>query len=112
MMKKIFIRLFFVIIIFTIFLIILLKYQTNKLNGDAVSGYHNEGKYYILTYDKEYKEVSRTAWYFNKLIWRMTIIFSLLLGICFIIFMVVYFFPFVIKESKILSKLLTKVTHR
>jgi len=81
-------------------LIIISKYHTNKLNGVAEEGYHNEETFYILTYDKEYKEVSRIAWYLNKIIWRMTIIFSLLLGICFIIFMVIYIFPFVIKKLK------------
>ena len=58
------------------------------MNGAAFDGgYHNNEFYYILTYDQEYKEVSKTTWHLNNTIWITTIIFYFLSGISFIIFM-------------------------
>jgi len=99
-LKKIFPKIFITVIFSSILLIIILNYQTKKINGDALSGYHDEGVYYILTDNNEYKEVSRAVWYFNSALWIMTVISWLLLIICFCIFSIVYFFPFIRRENK------------
>jgi len=73
-LKKVFSKIFITVIFSSILLTIILYCQTLKLNGDALSGYHDEGAYYILTYDKEYKEVSRVTWYFNSALLITTVL--------------------------------------
>jgi hypothetical protein len=74
--------------------------QTIELDGDAISGYREADSYYILTGEENYKEVTKRLWYFNRVLWIITISFSFLTGIGFMFFIFAYIIPFVINESK------------
>ena len=98
--RKVFFKIYILIIVLTIIFYNLLNSQTNKLNGGALDrGYHIEGVYYILTYDMEYKEVPKLTWYFNKVLWITVIVLIILSGLGMVIFISTYIIPFSIKES-------------
>ena len=97
--RKVFLIIFLITIVLTVFIIFLLKDQTKKLNGDAMSGYIDGETYYIMTYDKEYKEVSRITWYFNYTLSILMIVFVCLSGLGYTIFMLTCVMPFIEKES-------------
>jgi len=46
-----------------------------KLNGDAISGYVDEGSYYIMTDKQNFDEVSSFNWILNLVLWIATFVF-------------------------------------
>jgi hypothetical protein len=99
-MKKIFIKIFFIVIIVFVSLIIISKWQTKSFNGSVDGWYHEDGVFYVVTGDNEYNEVTEATWVINNILGMAIMIFYFLFGICFIIFMVTYVLPFIWKESK------------
>lgn len=89
------------IIIFAVFvlLIIALKLQTIRLEGDSISGYKTSTAYFIKT-DDGYNEVSSAVWHINYLLWIMTFVFAFLTAAGFIYLMVRYVFPFALRNFR------------
>ena len=91
-MKKIFLIIFLIsLIIFLISLPLtliignILQDNGKALGGAAISGYEENGKYFIMTYTKEFEEVSRHLWMKNYVLWVSTLV----LGLIFMISMAV-----------------------
>lgn len=45
--------------------ILLLSHSTSVLGGAAISGYVQDGSYYVMTYAEAYEEVTATGWILN-----------------------------------------------
>lgn len=52
----------------------LVQKDTEALGGDAISGYVENEKYYIMIDDQSYKEVAKDIWIKNYILWVSTIV--------------------------------------
>ncbi|GMO21857.1 MAG: hypothetical protein Ta2B_00760 [Termitinemataceae bacterium] len=97
MIKALFAKIFIVsFLIFSIFIAIL-KIQTNIIGGDAISGYHSDNRYFIMT-NTGHTETSWFLWYSNKILWTIVLILGVVSGIGVLFFLTFYLFPVVLKN--------------
>jgi hypothetical protein len=92
------IKIIIVLGIFFFFSFVFLVIQTNTLNGDALSGYIENGKYFIKT-ESNYKEVSIFLWYFNCILWICSLITGVSFALGIIYFILRHGIPIIIKRS-------------
>jgi len=99
-MKKKISIFFLIVFILTIISVVILNTQINRLDGDAISGQERNGKYYIMTSDYSYVEVTKSEWYKDYTIWVISISFWILSGIGILFFFIAYCLPLTFKMAK------------
>jgi hypothetical protein len=104
--------LFLIIFVLTIISVTVLKMQIDQLNGSALSGHRSDGKYFIMTYELTYVEVSKFEWYTDFIIWVITLVFWVLSGIGLIFFVSAYGFPFTFKVARMWKDLSSKICQK
>jgi len=87
------------VLVFVIFIFsfILLISNTNKLGGDAISGYREGENYYIMTSDG-YKEVTFFLWHYNYLLFIITLTTAIIFSLGFLYLMIRYAMPYIWKN--------------
>jgi len=91
---------FLIVFILAIISLIILKIQIDRLDGDAISGYKNNGEYFIMTNDISYVEVSKFEYYIDIIIWVAAFVFFGLSGIGMLFFISAYGLPFTFKLAE------------
>lgn len=84
-MKRTIFIIFLVTFIMTFFINFFLANNKKKLDGDAISGYQKEGKYYVMNTENEYLEVSKKDWITNLFLWISIFVCGGICGVTMII---------------------------
>jgi sensor histidine kinase YesM len=84
-------------VLFFVFFIIL-AVQTNKLNGDALSGGIENEKYFIRS-GNFYKEIPATLWYINYILWICSLTTGIGFGLGIIYLISRYGFQAIMRNS-------------
>ena len=90
-MKKYIVIVFIISFLLTLVVGNILSNDSEKIGGDSISGYRENGMYYILISKTEYKEVDSIIWIRNFVLWIATFAFGLIAAISMVISLVVYF---------------------
>lgn len=106
-MKKVATIIFLIIFILTTISVFIVRAHSARLNGSALDGYRSDGRFFIMTYEHSFVEVSGLEWYFDITIWITTFVLIMLSVIGIIFFAFAYFFPLVSKyhENNIKGKM-------
>lgn len=69
MIKKISLIILAVGIIIILIMMNIISYHDGKIGGTAIDGKTEYGKYFVLTESSEYKEVGKSEWITNMILW-------------------------------------------